>query len=99
MNPLSSSNSFVKLLVNCIVYSNRELKVAVVRLPRIHPAIDYGIVHGIAHCKPINAQIDFLHVFIFGNGGKCRCHDEIKVKRKPTHSENDDNYNHHFHNL
>ena len=36
-------------------------------LPGIQPTVNNWIVHGIAHCQPVNYQIDFLYEWRFSD--------------------------------
>lgn len=77
----------------------REKNGKMYHLPRIKPAINYGVVHGIRHSQPIYSQVYILYVWLFGNIGPFTRDDEISVKREPTNHENQYYHDQHFHNL
>lgn len=67
--------------------------------PWIHPTIDNWIVHGVAHCEPVNSQVDFLNI--------CRCckiriiwsEQKINILWQPTNCKYYHDNHHHEHNL
>lgn len=71
----------------------------ITHLPGIHPAVDYRVVHRVAHRQPVNAQVYFLNVFIFRDSWKRRCHNEVQVEGQPAYCKDDYHYDHHLHNL
>lgn len=50
-------------------------------VPGIHPTIDERIIHGIAHCQPINEQVELLNEGLLSYGRITGCYNEIDVKR------------------
>jgi len=50
-------------------------------MPGVHAAIHNGVVHGVAHCEPVDDQIDVVYVTVADD---CRLevlNDEVRVLR------------------
>jgi len=67
--------------------------------PCIHVVVNEWIDHGIAHGQPVEAEEDLLHVFVLGDVSIDKLVDKVAVIRKPTHCEQQDDYDKHLHNL
>lgn len=69
-----------------VVHATREFRPKCY-LPRIHPAVYNRIVHGVAHCQPIDNQIQFLNERRLRDGRIARRHDEVRVEGQPADAE------------
>ena len=67
--------------------------------PLVHPAVDDGIVHGVAHGEPVNGQVDVLYVRMIVYLRIFISNQEEDVLGQPANSKNNNNHNHHLHNL
>ncbi len=67
--------------------------------PSIHPTVDNRIVHRVTHRQPVNDQIDFLDVAIFGQTLVLVGHQEESMLREPAYPKYHDHHDHHFHDL
>lgn len=56
-------------------------------LPWIHPAVYNRIVHGVAHCQPIDNQIQFLNERRLRDGWIAGRHKEVRVEGQPADAE------------
>lgn len=65
----------------------------------IHPTVDDGIVHAVAHGKPVNDQVDVLGIWGVAYPGVTFADQEVSVLRQPAQSEYYHHYNHHLHHL
>lgn len=68
-------------------------------VPGVHPAVDEGVVHGVAHGQPIDEQVQFLDEGLLGDGGVAIGHQEVDMEREPTDGENGHHHDHHFDDL
>lgn len=54
----------------------------------VHPTVNDRIVHAVAHCQPIDGQVDFLDGRQHGDARIIRYDNEVEVKRQPANGEN-----------
>jgi len=68
-------------------------------LPGIHPAVHDGIVHGVAHSKPVDDKVDVLNVAVTDDRRLKILNDEVRVLRQPADRKYEHDRYHHLHNL
>ena len=68
-------------------------------LPRVHPAVNHRIIHGVAHRQPVYGQIRLLNVRRIRYVGKVVRDDEVQVERKPANGEYYNDHHHHLDDL
>ena len=67
--------------------------------PGVHPAVNDGVVHGIAHGEPVDDEIDVLDRLVMRDVWTQTDHDEVDVLWQPTDGEYHHDKDHHLHNL
>lgn len=67
--------------------------------PAIEAAVDDGIVHGGAHCKPQHGQVNLLDVLPLAQTLVETRRDEVDMIRQPAEGEGNHYNNHHLHHL
>ena len=68
-------------------------------LPGVHPTVDDGVVHGVAHGQPVDDKVDMLDVRVTLNLLMTIRNEEEGVLRQPTDAEYYDDHDHHLHHL
>jgi len=67
--------------------------------PCIHVVVDEWIDHCIAHGQPVESEEDVLHVLVRSDIAIDKLVDKVAVIGKPTHCEQQDDYDKHLHHL
>jgi hypothetical protein len=57
-------------------------------LPSVHPVINEGVDHGVGHRKPVEGQVQVLHILCVGHGAVVVCVNKVGVVGKPADREN-----------
>ncbi len=70
-----------------------------VKLPVIEAAVDNGVVHSGAHCKPHDSQVDLLNEGMLKQMRVEQVNQEIDVIGEPANSKRTYHHNHHLHHL
>ena len=67
--------------------------------PGIHPAVDHGIVAGIAHGQPVAGYPDHVDVLELEDDGGCVTQESDGVQGQPAHGVYNYHCDHHLHHL